>query len=236
MRILYIDIDSQRPDHLGCYGYHRNTSPTIDQLAREGLVCERVYTPDAPCLPSRTGFYSGRFGIQTGVVGHGGTASQPKSQDPSQRGFQDTFGAKGLANHLKKLGFHTAMISPFGDRHAAHWFYAGFKEMHNTGKKGNESAEEIMPTVDKWLADWAAKDNWYLHINFWDPHGPYRVPKEYGEPFAKDPIPKWLDDDKLIERHKKGPDPTVRSISACITITTRPNGHDTRWKSPTRPA
>ena len=26
MRVLYIDIDSLRPDHLGCYSYHRNTS------------------------------------------------------------------------------------------------------------------------------------------------------------------------------------------------------------------
>ncbi len=36
MRILYIDIDSLRPDHLGCYGYHRNTSPTIDRIAASG--------------------------------------------------------------------------------------------------------------------------------------------------------------------------------------------------------
>ena len=32
MRLLYIDIDTLRPDHLGCYGYHRATSPNIDAL------------------------------------------------------------------------------------------------------------------------------------------------------------------------------------------------------------
>jgi choline-sulfatase len=135
VRILYIDIDSQRPDHLGCYGYHRNTSPTIDAIAREGVRFDRCYTPDAPCLPSRTALYSGRFGIQTGVVGHGGSAAQPKVEGRG-RGFSDHFGERGLAKQLQKLGFHTAMISPFGQRHGAHWFYAGFNEIHNTGDAG----------------------------------------------------------------------------------------------------
>jgi choline-sulfatase len=202
MRILYIDIDSQRPDHLGCYGYHRNTSPTIDQIAREGLVCERLYTSDAPCLPSRSALYSGRFGIQTGVVGHGGTAAQPKVQGLS-RGFRDFFDDQGLARQLQHLGYHTAMISPFGQRHAAWHFYAGFNEIHNTGQGGMESAEVVQPVVDTWLKDNASKDNWFLHVNYWDPHTPYRVPIEYGHPFEKDPLPKWLDDDELIKRHNK---------------------------------
>ena len=77
MRILYIDIDSLRPDHLGCYGYHRDTSPAIDRLAAEGVRFENVYVSDAPCLPSRTALWSGRFGFRTGVVNHAGTAAQP---------------------------------------------------------------------------------------------------------------------------------------------------------------
>ncbi len=202
MRILYIDIDSQRPDHLGCYGYHRNTSPTIDRIARESLVFEKVYTPDAPCLPSRTALYSGRFGIHTGAVGHGGTAAQPKIQGAS-RDFNDLFDHQGLARQLQHLGYHTAMISPFGQRHSAWHFYAGFNEIHNTGMGGMESAEMVQPVVDRWMADNAAKDNWFLHINYWDPHTPYRAPSEYGDPFANDPLPAWLDDDKLIQRHNK---------------------------------
>ncbi len=206
MRILYIDIDSLRPDHLGCYGYHRNTSPHIDRIAAEGVRFNQCYTPDAPCLPSRTAFYSGCFGIHTGVVGHGGTAAEPKTQG-KYRGFRDLFEEQGLARQLQKLGFHTAMISPFGQRHAAHWFYAGFNEIHNTGKGGMESAEEVWPVIDRWLGGSAQSDNWYLHINFWDPHTPYRVPEAYGEPFKDDPLPQWLDKDEVIQRHnrKTGP-------------------------------
>ena len=201
MRIVYIDIDSQRPDHFSCYGYHRRTTPCIDALAQEAVRFDNYYVSDAPCLPSRTAFYSGRFGIQTGVVGHGYTAAQPKVQP--ERGFQDIFNDQGLAHQLQRAGFHTVIVSPFGQRHAAHWFYAGFNEIHNTGLGGMESAEQVMPTVERWLAANATRDHWYLHVNFWDPHTPYRVPLEYGEPFAGEPIPKWLDDEALIRRHNR---------------------------------
>lgn len=202
MRILYIDIDCLRPDHLGCYGYHRKTSPAIDRIAEEGLVLENAYTPDAPCLPSRTAFYSGRFGIQTGVVGHGGSASQPKVEGPTRK-FSDHFNSKGLCGQLQNCGYHTAMISPFGQRHAAWHFYAGFNEIHNTGQNGMESAEVVQPVIDKWLADNAAKDNWYLHVNYWDPHTPYRTPADFANHFEDEPLPEWLDNDELIERHNK---------------------------------
>ncbi|MBN2463331.1 MAG: sulfatase [Dehalococcoidia bacterium] len=36
--ILLITIDCLKYDHLGCYGYHRNTSPNIDKLASKGVV------------------------------------------------------------------------------------------------------------------------------------------------------------------------------------------------------
>ena len=205
MRILYIDIDSLRPDHLGCYGYPRDVSPNIDSIASQGVRFDQYYTSDAPCLPSRTAFYSGRFGFQTGVVGHGGTAASPRNEGPV-RGFVDSFGSHGLARQLQLSGFHTALISTFGQRHAAHWFYAGFNEIHNTGQGGMESAHDVWDVAGPWLERNGSSDDWFLHVNLWDPHTPYRVPQDFGDPFAADPLPGWLTH-SVFEKHQRATGP-----------------------------
>jgi len=213
MKILYIDIDSCRPDHLGCYGYHRNTSPNIDALAQEGMRFENFYTTDAPCLPSRTALYTGMFGIHSGVVGHGGTAADPRLEGAG-RGFRNRYEANALPRFLQYEGLYTAQISPFGQRHSAHHFYAGFNEMHNTGKGGNESAEEVQPVVMDWLRNNAsARESWYLHVNYWDPHTPFRVPESFGNPFEDDPVPDWITDE-VLEAHQQAVGPhSAREIS-----------------------
>ncbi|HWB53525.1 MAG TPA: sulfatase [Tepidisphaeraceae bacterium] len=191
MRILYIDIDSQRADHLGCYGYHRNTSPNIDRVAADGVRFDNCYVSDAPCLPSRTALWSGRFGIHTGVINHGGVAADPFIEGP-KRGFHSQLGNTNWMRCLRNAGYHTATISPFGERHSAWHWYAGFSEIHNPGKFGGETADMVGPMALDWLSNNGKKDNWFLHVNFWDPHTPYRTPDNYGDPFKNDPLPKWL--------------------------------------------
>ncbi|MEA3337382.1 MAG: sulfatase [Chloroflexota bacterium] len=191
MRILYIDIDSLRADHLGCYGYHRNTSPNIDAVARDGVRFENCYATDVPCLPSRSALWSGRFGYHTGVVGHGGTAAQPFVEGPA-RGFRDAFDGSSWMRAMRDAGLRTATVSPFGERHAAWHWYAGFNEIFNTGKGGNESADDITPVALDWLERNARSEDWFLHVNYWDPHTPYRTPLDFGNPFEDEPLAPWL--------------------------------------------
>ena len=194
MRILYIDIDSLRPDHLGCYGYHRNTSPNIDRVAAQGVRFDNCYITDGPCMPSRTALWSGRFGIHTGVINHGGVAADPFIEGPN-RNFRSTLGRTNWMTCLRQLGMKTATVSPFGERHSAGHWYAGFNEIFNTGKCGSEVADEIAPAAIDWLKKNGRGENWFLHVNFWDPHTGYRTPAAFGEPFANDPIPSWLTED-----------------------------------------
>ncbi len=191
MRILYIDIDSLRPDHLGCYGYGRDTSPNIDRLAADGVRFDQCYVPDAPCLPSRTALWSGRNGFHTGVVNHGGTAAQPFNEGP-ERGFRDLFGLTGWMVALRRAGLRTATVSSFGERHSAWHWYAGYQEIYNPGKLGDDTADEVNAFALPWLQRNARADDWFLHVNYWDPHTPYRTPPAYFERFADQPLPAWL--------------------------------------------
>lgn len=197
MRVLYIDIDSQRPDHLGCYGYHRNTSSNIDRIAQDGVRFTNVYISDAPCLPSRTALWSGRCGFRTGVVNHGGAAATP-FVDGLRVGHRDYFAASGWMNTLRQMGYKTVTVSPFAARHAAWHWYAGYTEMYNTGKNGLESAHEINAAALPWLKRHAHEDNWFLHVNYWDPHTPYRAPLDFGDPFKDDPLPAWLTEEVRV--------------------------------------
>ncbi len=200
MRILYLDLDTLRPDHLGCYGYQRNTSPNIDRIAARGVRFENYYATDAPCLPSRSALFSGRFGIHTGVVGHGGTAADPCIEGTS-RGFGTAASRTAWPMMLRRAGYHTVSVSPFAERHSAWWFYTGFNEMINTGKGGMERADEIAPVALNWLQQNGQSDNWFLQVNFWDPHTPYRTPMECGNPFEGEPIPDWLTQE-IIDEHR----------------------------------
>ena len=197
MRILYVDIDTLRPDHLGCYGYGRNTSPNIDRVAEEGVRFTDYYCADAPCLPSRAGLVTGRFGIHTGCINHGGINAEMRWEGPD-RAMQDGFSRFSLPAMMRRAGLHTASVSSFADRHGAWWFNGGFDECFNVGKRGLEPADDVLPIALKWLRDNRDRENWFLHVHLWDPHIPYRTPESFGEPFADVPLPdNWMTEELL---------------------------------------
>ncbi len=201
MRILYIDVDSLRPGHLGCYGYPTPTSPNIDRLAEEGVRFSNCYAPDLPCLPSRTSLFGGRFGIHHGAVSHGGTRAQPYGDGP-QRGFHPSLAQTAWPALLRDRGHYTASISSFADRHGAWHIHAGFAEAIDPGLKGNEDATAISPLALDWLDRNADKSDWFLHVNYWDVHVPHQAPAKFHR--ASEAPPAWLTSE-LLESHWSRP-------------------------------
>ena len=198
MKILFLDIDTLRPDHMGCYGYPRNTTPAMDKIAQEGVRFTNCYCSDAPCLPSRAALVSGRFGIHNGAVGHGGTAADRRLTGES-RSFTDAADTGNFFQIFRQEDMYTASISTFAERHSSWWFNAGFHETHNVGRRGMESGEQVLPVALDWIARNADREDWFLHLHFWDPHTPYRAPAEFGNPFEHEPLESWITPEVFAE-------------------------------------
>ena len=50
--VLIVLVDTLRKDHLGLYGYGRNTSPNIDALGAAAWVMENHIAPASQTIPS----------------------------------------------------------------------------------------------------------------------------------------------------------------------------------------
>jgi arylsulfatase A-like enzyme len=201
MRIIFFDIDCLRPDHLGCYGYPRPTSPTLDALAREGVRFTHYYCADSPCLPSRTGFVSGRFGVRNGVVSNHGAGAQFRLRLRNYVGPQPE--EQMLMRLLRQHGYDTISFSNFADRHNAFYFMCGWTEFYTPNLKGgSETAEEVNEPLLRWLRHNARREDYFLHVNYWDVHRCYKMDAAWADRFAGHPIPQSWPDADAIRAHQ----------------------------------
>jgi arylsulfatase A-like enzyme len=200
MRILLVDIDSLRPDHLSAYGYDRDTSPTIDRIADEGVRFDRCLVSDSPCLPSRTALATCRFGTKTGVVAHYGEGQW--YDNPGSGHDVDPDRAMSFYQ-LAHEGIRTTSVSSFAERHQAYHFSGAFQESiqptAETGLLAVEDATDVTESATTWLDAHAEEDDWLLHVNYWDVHHPYVGVDEYKDKVRESGEPAPWPDDEAVE-------------------------------------
>ncbi|TFG63642.1 MAG: DUF4976 domain-containing protein [Spirochaetales bacterium] len=68
MNILIILEDALRPDHLGCYGYRKPTSPWIDRIAGEGVIFRNCFSTASHTLPPIVSLIMSQWPCTHGVV------------------------------------------------------------------------------------------------------------------------------------------------------------------------
>lgn len=71
--IIFICTDQQRFDSLGCYGNEHAVTPTLDQLANDGVLFENCYVQSPVCSPSRASLLTGRYVHAHGLWANGVT-------------------------------------------------------------------------------------------------------------------------------------------------------------------
>ena len=67
-RIFLITVDTLRADHLGAYGYERDTSPYLDELASSGVLFERAIAQWPKTGASFVSMFTGQYPQTTGLT------------------------------------------------------------------------------------------------------------------------------------------------------------------------
>ncbi len=194
--IILISIDSLRHDHLGCYGYGRDTSPVLDRLAREGALFETAVSSTSWTLPAHAALFTG---LPDRV--HGSTDDLSWLDGSRQT----------LAEALKGAGYRTVGFFSGPYLNEAFGFAQGFESYHDctsyseasialikagtlTTEAGqisldlmHRSHEDVTnPTllreVTRWLGARPAGP-FFLFIHMWDVHYDYVPPAPYASMF-----------------------------------------------------
>lgn len=116
--ILFVLVDDQRNDSLGCAGHLFIKTPHIDRLANEGTRFENMFVNTSICMASRAT-------ILTGVTqrSHGYRPGDPQGSAPISRKLLDG----SFPTLLKKSGYYTGF---FGKNHVS--FVDGKSEAFDT--------------------------------------------------------------------------------------------------------
>lgn len=164
--LLLITVDTLRPDALGWVSGN-NSTPAIDQLAREGFAFPGAISHVPLTLPSHTSMLTGLIPPRHGVHDNGQIVPEANHT---------------LTKQLKAAGYHTAaFVSGFPLRHMF-GLASGFDHYDDTLPDGVEGWVErrAMATTDAALAHLEKLPQpWFVWVHYYDPHDPYDPPEGY---------------------------------------------------------
>jgi len=156
--VILISIDTLRSDHLGCYGYARDTSPNLDALCREAAVFEQAISQAPSTLPSHASMLTSLLPSQHG-------ASYARRQPLSDQ-------AVTLAEVLEDHGFHTAAFTD-GGQIAYRWnLHQGF-EVYETNHTKRVAFDRVVTEGLRWLDETRDEAPFFLFLHTYEVHRPY---------------------------------------------------------------
>ncbi|HEX7186541.1 MAG TPA: sulfatase [Thermoanaerobaculia bacterium] len=176
--IVYL-VDTLRADHLGCYGYPRATSPSIDAFAAESILFEDAVAQSAWTRPAVTSLLTGL---------------DPRSHGVQERldGLPESFDT--LPEILRREGYQTAAFVSSAVITAKFGFDQGFDVFRQRVK---ETIEPERPTSEwvneealRWLDRRRPDRPFFLFLHTLDPHMPYRPPEPHRRRLAPDADPR----------------------------------------------
>jgi len=186
--VILLTADALRADHLSSYGYHRETSPTLDRLGTRNVRFTNAHSASSHTREAVPSLLTGH---------HPGTATES--------GYR--LGSQSIASKLSEAGFDTAGFhsNPFLSR--AYGFDRGFDTFDDDLHLGQHRllalaqraldklrnrhyarASEINDRALHWIDSRDSETPFFLWNHYMDTHGPYQAPNDYRTAYRDEPV------------------------------------------------
>ncbi|MDB4433186.1 sulfatase [bacterium] len=185
--LVIVTLDTTRVDHLSPYGYQRGTTPNLEAFARRAVRFRRAWSTSSWTLPAHaslfTGLYPAGHGAHYDARGGavlGSVVAMPVADfvRAGQLGENNTT----LAEILRERGYRTGAFV------AGPWLHRGFGLLQGFETTDDEvpgfagrSAELITDRAIRWLEGGVGRAPYFLFLNYFDPHAPYRPPPGFDD-------------------------------------------------------
>lgn len=177
--VILISIDTCRSDYLSCYGYRRQTTPNIDQVADQGILFENSISPVPITLPAHCTMMTGTIPPHHGVR--------------NNIGYQLNQSNQTLAEILSTEGFRTAAIvsafvldSKFGMAQGFESYNDRFVNVRHALSGDERIGEETTRFALEWLNEHKS-EKFFLFLHYYDPHDDYEAPEPFATEYADNP-------------------------------------------------
>ncbi len=167
--IVLIVVDTLRPDHLGCYGYDRPTSPHLDALAERGVVLDALWSASNFTAPAFTSLFTGLYPHEHGVFD-----------------FHTRARKSWIHDALGEAGVRTGGVVSF--RFFDHLLADIWGELEVvTDGRSFDYAKDLPMAVSEGGVDWLKRHGstgpFCLFLHYDGPHMPYRLPESHATTF-----------------------------------------------------
>ncbi|MFC2162226.1 sulfatase [Candidatus Altiarchaeota archaeon] len=166
--IVFISIDTLRADHLGVYGYYRDTSPNIDELAGHSIVFKNAYSTASTTTESHMSMFTSLFPRIHGI-----------RNTNDAIGFRSILleGVRTVTQLLKEKGYKTVGFTDGGNVYSKLGFSRGFDYYSNDGN--------ITKAIE-YVKDHKDGEKFFLFYHTYHVHSPYILEPGYDKFFNKE--------------------------------------------------
>jgi hypothetical protein len=179
--VLLLSLDTLRADRLGTYGYFRDTSPRLDQFARQATVFETVGAQATQTLVSHKSLLAGKYPLRLVHEATGADLSALSRVEDPTAFLVSTFSRPRSPSLVALLAeeLHTAAFVDGGWIRERFGFADGFQIFDEAG--GN--LERILPRVYAYLRQPVDRRR-FVFVHAYDVHCPYPCRAPYNEQFC----------------------------------------------------